>query len=783
MASQSFLHRYATFIVNRAGLVVAGTVIVTLALAAQIPRLEVHFDHASSLPPGHPFVQIDRRVREEFGGRNTMLMGVIPRSGTVWTAPVLGRVHELTQQVLDLDGLMRHTMVSLASPNMRHLEDRGGTLTEDYLMREPPADDAAVAEVRRRYAANPLAQGIVVTPDERAAMLIFDFWDGTDIHRLAKDVVAVADRFTDDTASVHVFGEPIIVHEEFDYSSRMAPMFGLSFLAIMAVLYVSFRSLQGMLIPMLTALFSVIANLGMMALAGVAIDPWNQAVPILVITIASGHSAQMMKRYYEELALRRDNRAAVIATVERIGPVMMAAGTTAAIGFASLVVFGVPAISGYGLATAYGIASAVVLEMTFIPALRSLLPVHMADVQPAVRGGRIGRALEAVARAAIGPGRRVIVGLAAVVLVVSVAGAAQIRSWTSLREYFLAGSRSRQDLQMLEPHFPGTNTMTILVEGAPGSAQSPEVVRFLDGLGAELRLDPAVAMTSSLADLIRFIRQVFDPESGGALPNDSATLAQLIFLGSSPAFERFVDRSYARTVLWAYLRTDASDAVRGLLERTRRYAAEHPLGERATVHIAGGTGPSLFALNEHTAHGKLLNIAMILFVVFLSAAVILRSLVGGLFVALPLAFTLVVNLGILGWGGYALDLVTTTIIAIGVGVGADYAMYLLYRIREEAGAGDEFGAALRRALVTSGRAVVFVAVAIATGFLVMAPARHVSWRLTGILLPVTMLVSCAAAVTLVPVLVAAVRPRFIFARLAKRRERTAAASVQEHARA
>jgi hypothetical protein len=264
------------------------------------------------------------------------------------------------------------------------------------------------------------------------------------------------------------------------------------------------------------------------------------------------------------------------------------------------------------------------------------------------------------------------------------------------------------------------------------------------------------------------------------LPDDRTTLAQLVFLGSSPAFERFTDRSYARTVLWAYLRTDASDAMRALLERTRRYAVAHPLGAHVTVHIAGGTGPSLFALNEHTTHGKLLNIAMILLVVLLAAAVILRSFVGGFLVVVPLVFTLVVNLGILGWRRFPLDLVTTTIIAIAVGVGADYAMYLLYRIREEAAAGGELGGALRRALTTSGRAVVFVAVAIAAGFSVLAPARHVSWRLTGILLPVTMLVSCAAAVTLVPLLVAAVRPRFVFARLARR---AGAAAGGERARA
>jgi hypothetical protein len=765
MASGSFLHRYATFIVDRARAVVVATLVATGLLAAQIPSIGVHFDPESSLPPDHPFVRIDRMIRAEFGGRNTVVMAVIPPEGTVWTVPVLQRVHALTQAILDLDGLMRHTLVSLASPNMRHLEDRAGTITEDYLMREPPATAADVEEVRRRYESNPLARGMVVSSDDRAALLVLDFWDDTEVNVIAERVIGLADRFTDAGAGVYAFGEPIVVHEDFEYSVKTAPLFGVSFLAIMVVLYASFRSVQGMLVPMLTALLSVLCDLGMMALLGVDIDPWNQAVPILVVTIAAGHSAQMMKRYYEELALRRDNRAAVIATVDRIGPVMLAAGTTAAIGFAALVIFGVPAISGYGLATAYGIASAVVLEMTFIPALRSLLPVRMTDVQPAVHRGRTVHALERIADMATRPrGRGVVLGTAGVVLVVAGLGALQIRPWSSLREYLLPGSRGRRDLQTIERHFAGTNTMTILVEGDPGSAQSPVVVRFVDGLAAELRADAGVATTTSLADLIRFIRRVFDPESGGELPEDARTLAQLVYLGSSPAFERFVDRAATKTVLWAYLRTDASDVVRRILARAERYTAAHPPGEGVRVHIAGGTGPTLFALNEHTTHGKVLNIGTILLVVFAVASIILRSAVGGLFVALPLVFTLVVNLGILGWWGFALDLATTTIVAIGVGVGADYAMYLLYRIREEAGV-DDFPRALRRALATSGRAVVFVALAIATGFSVMGMARHLSWRLTGVLLPVTMLVSCAAAVTLVPTLVALMRPRFVFARV------------------
>jgi predicted RND superfamily exporter protein len=771
MGRTGFLHRYATFIVDRSTAVVVGTLVVTALLAAQIPRLAIHFDPEGSLPPSHRFVRIDREIRKDFGGRRTMLIAVIPRQGSVWTAPVLRRVYEITQEALDLDGLMRHTMMSLASPNMRHLEDQGGRISEEYLMREPPTDHLGVAEVRRRYDANPLARGMVVSPDGRAAMLFLDFWDETDVHQIADAVRTLADRFTDDLASVHVAGEPIFTHENFEYSATMAPATGLSVLAIMVVLYLSFRSLQGMLIPMATALLSVLCDLGLMAIMGLEINSWNQGVPILVVTIAAGHSAQMMKRYYEELSLRRDNRAAVIATVERIGPVMVAAGTTAAIGFAALVIFGVPAISTYGLATAYGIASAVILEMTFIPALRVLLPVRLADVRPAMQEGRLVRVLDTIAAAAVGRGRSVIIAGACVVLAVAAIGAAQIRPWASLQEYLPYGGRGRRDLEAIREHFPGTNTMTVLVEGAPGAAHSPAVIRFLDGLGAELRADPTCAMTTSLADLVRFIRSVFDPESGGELPEDQRTLAQLVYLGSSPAFERFVDRSYSRTVLWAYLTSDASTAVRSLLARAERYAAAHAVGDVATVHIAGGTGPSLFALNEHTTQGKLWNVATVLVVVYVVASLILRSPAAGVFVTLPLVFALAVNLGILGWSGFALDIATTTIIAIGVGIGADYSMYLLYRMREEVSVDPDFATALRRTLATSGRAVIFVAIAIGAGFSVLAPARHLSWRLSGWLLPTTMIVSCTAAVVLVPTLVALTRPRFVFVRRATRTAR------------
>jgi len=131
-------------------------------------------------------------------------------------------------------------------------------------------------------------------------------------------------------------------------------------------------------------------------------------------------------------------------------------------------------------------------------------------------------------------------------------------------------------------------------------------------------------------------------------------------------------------------------------------------------------------------------------------------------VVAPLVMALIVNLGLFCWLGVAFDLVGASIAAISVGIGADYAIYFLYRLREEHQAHAEIRDALRVTTETSGRAILFVALAVSAGFAVNIPSDFHGIRLMGLFVPVTMLVSCLTALTLLPALVLLLRPRFIF---------------------
>lgn len=756
------METYARFLVRRAGWVLLAVALVTIWIGLGLRQLHTDFSIEASLPARHPLVEIDKQIRRQFGGRNTIIALIVPRQGDVWRPEILDVVQQATFAALRLPDVMAHNVVSLAAPGVRVVEDIDGRLEVNYLMHDVPQTPEAVAALRATVEADPQLRGMVVTPDQRAAVLVIDFWDGPSGATLSNRVLELAAAFRDRPVDFYFAGEPIVALTNVEQSHEITQRIPATFVVIAIMLLISFRNLQGMVIPMLTALLSTIWGLGLMGHTGLAIDTWNATTPILLIAIAAGHSAQMLKRYIEDVERLGDNRAAVISSTATMGPVMIAAGGVAALGFAALGLTGIPAIMAFGLSCAYGIASVVVLEMTFVPALRSLLPAPRATLG---RDGVVHRLLDRLEHAILHRGGRSVLIGTGVALLLAAVGAAQIRTYGATREYLAPGSVPRDHLDEIEKHFPGTTTMTVLYEGPPESAKNLEVLRHLDGLRAELEQDPLVWRTASLADLIKMLHQTFnaDVPDPYRLPDSQELLAQLMFLGSSPAFERFIDREYAHSLLIAYLRDDDSARVGPLLAHARAWVAAHPPPPGVQVLIAGGTGPTVLAVNEHTTHTKVLNILVVLAAIYLVSSLVLRSPLSGLYVITPIAISLVLLFGLLGWTGIRLDMGSASILAMAAGIGADYAIYFLYRLREEWARAHSDAAALHTALQTSGRAVIFVAASIGAGFAMLGLfSRFLGLRLFGLLMPAAMAISCLAALSLMPVLVLLTRPAFIF---------------------
>jgi len=758
---QDFLRTYAEFVVRRAWLVLLASLACSGVIASGMARLVVDLEMERQLPAESPYVLIDRTIRKEFGGKNFVAIAIVPEAGTIWRTEVLQVVHALTLDLLNAPGVIRQNVVSLSSPYVRIPTTRDDTLVIDYLMQEVPANDAAIAALRERYDSEPLFRGTVVSNDQRAAIVLADFYDDRTAQEIDAAVQAAVAKYRSPQWHIAIAGEPIIQADEATVMRRQMWYFLATLASILLMLYLAFGHIQGVAIPTTTALLSTVWAMGFMGHAGIPLNSWTAATPLMVVTVAAGHSAQMLKRYYEAFRRLANREAAVIESTSRIGVVMLAAGTTAGCGFAALSILGIPTLTHFGLGVASGIFAAVILEMTFMVALRALWPSARGSAGEGPLSCAIGWLLRPLELAAWRHPRRVL-AVFILIAIAATAGYPRLSTDFVLRDYRSQRTQLGRDAALFEKHFPGTTTLTILLEGAPGSMQTPEAVHLMRGLTQTMAEDPTVGRTSSVADIIQRTYEVFAPEEAkSGLPDDTELIAQLFFLGHSPAFERYVDRGYSRSVVLGFLNEEDSGATRRVLDRLQIYLQQHP-SQTIRVSLAGGVGPTILAFNEHTVKGKALNIVTVFLVIFVVASVLLRTALGGVYMTAPLAMAVIVNLGLFSWFGVAFDLVVASIAAISVGIGADYAIYFLYRLREEYRVSGDIRLALHESMETSGRAVLFVALAVSAGFAVNIPSDFLGFHRMGIFVPTAMLVSCLTALTLLPALVLLLRPHFIF---------------------
>jgi predicted RND superfamily exporter protein len=198
-----------------------------------------------------------------------------------------------------------------------------------------------------------------------------------------------------------------------------------------------------------------------------------------------------------------------------------------------------------------------------------------------------------------------------------------------------------------------------------------------------------------------------------------------------------------------------------LIRITKEVSAE-VFPEGVTAGVAG-SGPVTVALNDTIVDGKLRNIMQIAMITFVISTLVLRSLLGGLMVLVPLGAAVMINFGIMGAGGIALGIGTATISAMAVGIGADFAIYMLFRTREEYRRTGDEKEAVRAAVTTAGKAVIFVALAIAAGCSTLAFAGYYR-HMEGVLIPLAMLTGSMGALTILPTLCWKLRPEFVFGR-------------------
>ena len=770
---------WINFIIEKRVWVIAAVLLFTAGLLSQFSRFQVVLSSDNMMPQSNHYVVVGNELESTFGNKYTVVIGVTAKRDTIYQTPILEKVKRITSRLISTPGVIKTNVNSLAARKAKGIEGNEEGMIVRPMMEQVPQTPAEMDALKKAVASVPAYEGVLVSKDQKTTAIVAEFRENpTGFKTIEQQVRAAVDPELDDSVEITVGGLSIFLSLIERFSERMGFLLPLAIVVIGLIHYEAFRTIQAAALPLITAVLSVIWSLAFLVISRRPMEAFNASTSILILAIAAGHAVQILKRYYEEFAKLKAahpndvpkllSRKAVLNAMVKVGPVMLVACAVASLGFFSLTVFEIKAIRTFGIMTGVGILSALILELTFIPALRSMLPAPSEKEYNRERTRTLWDRMIDRIFFWVSERRRAVYIAAALVIAALSLGGYWLKVENSQRQYFFGNLQARQDDDKLNTRLSGASVLYVLVDGGTDDAiKDPAVLNAMERVQEHLAQDPRVGKTLSIVDFLKRMNQAMNADKADfyRIPASRELVAQYLLLysnsGEPQDFDAYVDNGYRKADIQMFLKTDDSIALTEIVKRTQAYAESvFPAGVR--LRIGGGIASSL-ALNEEMIRCKVLNILQILGCVFLISAVIFRSVQAGLLILVPLIAAVLVNFGVMGLTGIPLNIPTALVSAMAVGIGADYAIYLTFRMREELRSGAAEATALRTAFLSAGKAAIYVSTAVAGGFGVLIFSwgfnMHV-WM--GFLIALAMLVSSFSTLTVFASLIFTLRPKFIF---------------------
>jgi len=487
--------------------VMVGVALLTLGLGSQIPRIQIDTDPENMLPADQGARLLHDRVKRDFSLYDMLVVGVVDEESAegVFTPSTLAHVHELTERILGLEGVVRQEVMSLATVD--NIEQGGpGEVRFDWLMGGPPATPEEARAIRDAATRIPAVYGTLVSEDGRATAIYVPVESKDQSRRIAAEIDAIVGELGG-SAEYHITGLPVAEDtfgaEMFKQMGVAAPVAGLLVLLLM---YFFFRSWSLVIAPMIVAMVTVVATMGLLIGAGFTVHIMSSMIPIFLMPIAVVDSVHILSEFADTYPRIGDRRETVRVVMGELFKPMLYTSLTSAAGFASLAFTPIPPVQVFGAFVAIGIGLAFLLTITFIPAyvvtidesrIAKLRHAHGPhhDSNPLARlltwtGPWTLRRAKAVTAAA------------AVLGVASLVGISTIRINDNPVRWFRSDHEIRVADRVLNEHFAGTYNAFLVLESEGAGPGLEEVASDVGGYLAEAAAGGEPDVTEAWNELV-----------------------------------------------------------------------------------------------------------------------------------------------------------------------------------------------------------------------------------------------------------------------------------------
>ncbi len=537
------MQRFAEWVLKYRKWIIGITVILTLFFAYQLRYARVNSDMLSYLKPDDPAVQLFNRVGEEYAGTAMAMVGL--EAENVFDYQTLETIHRLTEKIKQVPGVA--TVTSLTDV----LDIRGveGGLEVGRLIdgNNIPSDPRELQHLREYTLSKDMYNGRIVSPDGRITIIIARIQQKADKQAVAEQIQRLARQ---EAGNYHLYfsGLPmqmieinnIILQDMF----RLVPVV---VLVLVLVLYFSFRTVRGVVLPLITVLISTTWAMGLMVMAGVELSIISNIMPVVLIAVGSAYGIHMIARYKEEMLHCQEVKNCIRAALAEVGVPIILAGVTTLIGFFSFVGSYLTSVTHFGIFTGIGVLFALVVSITFLPAVLSYLkPPRMRRSAEGKESHLIVHLMDRLVAFVLRQ-EKLIVGGSVVIVLLALLGLPRLHRQVNMLEYFPKDTDIRIAEDMMEKNFGGSYQVQIVVKG---DLKNPFVLKEMRRLEKYLRTVPDISKPQSVADLICEMNRVMNGHY--TIPDTREGVANLwFFIENESIMEQLVNADASEGIIQA----------------------------------------------------------------------------------------------------------------------------------------------------------------------------------------------------------------------------------------
>ena len=755
--------------------------ITTALFGIQASKLKIDASFEKMIPMEHPYIKAMFEHIDDIGAGGTQIqISVETTEGDIFDADYMEALRKISDEVFYLEGIDRRSLMSLWTPNVRWTEVTEQGFEGDSVIPSNYDGSEPTIEALRRNVLRSGQVGRLVADNFKSTIVQVNLFDRDpesgeplDYGRFSADLEEkIRDRYQNDKIKIHIIGVAKVFGDLLEASMSIVLFAAITFVVTAILLFGYSRCLRSTLAPLLCSVIAVVWQLGLLHTLGYGLNAYSMLVPFLVFAIGVSHGVQMINAISIEISKGADSYLAA----RRAFRVLYIAGMTAlvsdAIGFITLYIIEIEVIKILAVGACVGVMVIVLTNLVLLPIIMSYVGVSCAGKIHIEKKKKIKpKFWMLLAKFANPKVARVSIVLALVGFGIGYVGGLDLKIGDLDEGAPELHPDSRYNLDnkfIVENYATSSDIMMVLVETDTEACSKYDNMAKIDRFGWEMENVPGVQTAISLTMVTKQVLMGFSEGNmkWSSLSRDQRAIDSTFFAIPSPLVN--TDCSFAPVML--FLKDHKAETLSTVVSAVEDFAAENN-DENITFRLGSGNSGVEAATNQEIGKAQSRMLLLVYGVVCVLVFISFGSLSTVLCIVIPLALTSVLCQALMAYLGIGVKVATLPVIALGVGVGVDYGIYIYGRLETFLKQGQNLQEAYLNTLTTTGKAVGLtgIALAIGVGTWIFSPIKFQADM--GKLLTFMFLLNMVGAIWLLPALAHfLIKPEKIMAKAARKSE-------------